>query len=168
MKLTLLAINLLKHVLMYDGKKEVNNRGQEALSLRKLSNQESSQRRHFFKKVEEFVKKQSELFEDAKKIHNELVNRKRDKLKKDIKQGKETKEFYDEKINKELNKDEELKISIENVKELNDKLNKDLFEFEITDETKTVINKYFEEYGNQVGYVQADDDVVLEISDQLK
>ena len=50
------AIKLAKHVCTYTGEKEINEKGQEVLSSRRLNGEESAQRSHLRRNTEEFEK----------------------------------------------------------------------------------------------------------------
>jgi len=163
MQLSLNAIAVLKHVLTYDGKKEIvkDNQGkeQEVSSARKLNVLESVQRRFFFKNVEAPIKEASEEIEQAVKVHNTLRDSKKEELEKSGKKKD---------IDKALSEDKEIQASLKLLEDLNKQLNAKKIEFQLEPKTKEVVNKYFQEYANEVGFAAGDDPSVSELEDALK
>ncbi|MFA5037053.1 MAG: hypothetical protein WC479_07755 [Candidatus Izemoplasmatales bacterium] len=168
-KLSISSVNLLKGVLSFTGEKEIDQRGNEIASPRRMNGEESSQRRHYIKATEEEVKKVQEEINAIEKTHRELVEKLREDFKKESPKKKtETEEDYEKKLNIELSKNKEL---IEAVKAANKKiedLNKTEIEFEVTDKTFEVMKKFFKEFGDKVGFGVADDEQVEELTNVLK
>lgn len=161
MQISLKGINLLRYVSSYNGQK-IEQKGQEVDAPRLLNVDESSQRRHFFKNTEEVIKTFQGKVKELEEAHNNLVKEKKNKTKEEnpIKDGEKD---YDTRINNILNKDSEL---LESFKNYNEKLNESLletFEVEVTDKTKQFLKKYYNLYGEEVGY-GADVD---ELNDEL-
>lgn len=161
MQLNINSINLIRYLLSYTGEKEADGKGNEVMSQRRLSIDESSQRRFFYKNtqnvVSEFDKKSRELAE----VHNAKVKEKKDKLKKD-------KKNTDEMIDSLINKDSELLESLKNIQEEVKKMLDTKYDIEVTDKTKEVIKKYFDLYGKEAGFMAGDDEQVAELEEILK
>ena len=169
MKLTTNALLLLKHILSYTGETEVGPQGNDVLSARKLNGEESSQRRSFFKNTEKITTEHTDFL----RAEQDKVTVVQNKLKEELK-----KEFP----KLEAEKDDEYETKIVNKMLVNDKLTK-LFEsvnktiteaqlkvqeFEVAPKTQEVLKKYFVKYGDDCGYMPADDNSVSEIEEALK
>ena len=164
LSLSFSAINLIKHTLSTDGKKEIDGKGQEVLSALKLNGQESAQRRHFFKKIEEYEKTTREDLQKEIDKFNELRKSTLDELKKENKKKKDEEEKdYDERISKLLVKDKKFEKAGKDIQEFSIALNKKIVEIEVTEDTLKVLKKYFNEFGEKVGWGVGDDEVVEEI-----
>ncbi len=164
MKLSTNAILLLKYTLSYSGQIEVGQNGQDVLSPRKLNGEESSQRRHFFKSVEEVTTNYDKMLREEQNKVMYVQNKLKEDLKKEFtKLETEKDEEYEERINKKIVENKEL---IERVEEIN-KIIKDKQEeeqeFDITPKTLEVVKKYFVKYGDQCGFMPNDDKSVEEI-----
>jgi len=164
------SLLLLKHTLTTTGEREIDLKGNEVLSSLRLNGEEQSQRRFFFKAVNEKLDKNAEKSQKETKPIQDKLDEMVKVAKKDnaIKEG-ETAEAYDKRIN-------ELLITatpktLELIKERNELLNKyntALLEFEINDKTLEVVKKYFTEFGENNKWTAADDELVMEIEEKLK
>lgn len=170
MKLSLsyAAVKLLKHVLSYTGEKEINEKGSEVFSPRRLNGTESSQRRHFVKTVEPL---EVAVEEDIKKIqtaHNDLLIEKRKSFEKDNPRLEGEKDHdFKARLEGVLNQDAELVSSFKDVqKKVNELFDKKL-EFEINDKVYGVVKKYYVDFGDKVGFADGDDEMVAELEEKL-
>lgn len=171
MKLSLsyAAVKLLKYTLSYTGEKEVNEKGQEVNSPRRINGEDSSQRRHFTKAVEPLEKEVEDQIEKNQKAHNELVSARRKSLEEQNKKEEgETDSKYKLRIDVLLNKEQDL---IEAVKSINEKTNQLLdkkLDFEVNDKVYAVMVKYFKAFGDTNGFTDGDDSMVAELIEILK
>jgi len=169
LSLPLKALSLIKYFLTYSGEKEINQKGEEVDATRRLSGEESSQRRHFMKVFNPEEEKSVERLNLYLKEHQEKVEEKRKGLKeKLVKEETEKDEDYEKRINITLDSDPEL---IASTKEANEKIKKeydDLKVLEITDKTFEVLKKYFKEFGEKVGFKPGDDEAVEKLEEVLK
>jgi len=170
MELTIKAIGLLSTGLQYDGTKEFNPKTKkEEFSSRRLNGEESSQRRHFSKAVESALKEYQEKWKEIADKHNGLVKEKTEELKKENPREKEEeKEVYDKRIDIIVAQIKEISDSLREVQGSFNELDAVKHTFEITEETKKVCKKYFEEWGDKVGFEPKDDDVLEELEEALK
>jgi hypothetical protein len=154
MKLSLLALNTLKHVLTTTGEREMGQDGKEQLAARRLNGEEAAQRRHFMSKV-------TPLLEEAGVRQNEIEKSYKEKTEKENKQKKDEKDNeYQARIAGIMGQNKEFQEAIlEIVKEEK--------EIELTDKTEAVVKKYFEDYGATVGWGVGDDEIVEEITNVL-
>ena len=152
MKLSYQAIVTLKHILTFSGEKEIDQKGQEVLSPRRLNGEEASQRRHFFKNTEEFITKQE------KEVNEKIEGAKEAYKKAHKKKEKEADGDYEMKMINTLNADKDL------LKELNERRKAEI-EVEMTDKTKEVVKKYFDSWKN---WVVGDDEAVETLVEALK
>ena len=160
MELTYNGANLLRFVLSHTGETEVNDRGQDVPSRRKLGGEESSQRLHFRNATEELVTSTEAKLKELSESHNKNVQEKRTELEKTTKEEAQVLAL--------LNADEELKNSVKAITEEIAEIYKVKHKIEVTDKTKKVCKKYFDLFGTEVGYVEADDNTVAELSEVLK
>ena len=145
------------------GEKEVppgSTTGEEVNSPRRLSGDEASQRRHFGKAFELKEKEVEEAIKKLQDDHNSLVEQKRAEL--------EPKDLPTEAQNEILNKDAELLASVKNLQATLVELLNKKHELEVTELVKTTIQKYFKEFGDKIGFSDADDQVVEELNEVLK
>ena len=169
MKLTISQINIFKGVLAYTGEVEVDPKGNEIPTGRKLMGEEMSQRRHFKKNTEEVLEEYNKKFQKTVEKHNKLVEDKKKLLKDKLKNEEKDKTKLDEKIEEELRKDKDVLDSLQKVKPEVKKLDEVKYEIEITDKTKEVIKKYFSAYETTVGgWEEKAEDEVIEIQELLK
>ena len=162
MQLSLNAIAVLKHVLTYDGKKEIakDDKGKdiEVNSARKLDPVEGAQRRFFFKNVEGAITEAKDKITAELELFKEARNAKKAKLEK---AGKEN-------VDELLKEDKDLNEKLDALNALNKELNAKVIEFQLEPQTKEVVKKYFDEYGKDIKFAQGDDDSVAEIQEALK
>ena len=169
MQVSFSALNLLKHTLSYTGDKEVSDKGDEIMALRRLSGEESSQRRHLNKVIEPISKEFLEKVKEFQDIHNAKVEEMRKQLKEagPKTEGEEDKAF-EVRINAVLNTNVDL---IASLKEVNEKVEELLWkkhEIELPAKVLGVVKKYFKEYSEKNGFVEADDRGVEEVEEILK
>lgn len=169
MQLNFNQISLIRFVLSATGEKEMNPQNQEVDVPLKLNNEESTQRRFFFKNTQEIVDKTNQEINLLTTLHNEQVEELRIKLKeKNPKKEQLEDTKYEEQINILINSDSELrKKMLETQNEVNIKLEEEN-EINVEDKTKKVIKKYFEKYGNDAGFGVADDKIVEQLQEILK
>jgi len=170
MELTVKAIGLLSTGLQYDGTKEFNPKTKkEEFASRRLNGEESSQRRHFSKAVESALTEYQEKWKEIADKHNGLVKEKTEELKKENpKEEKEEGEVYKKRIDIMVAQVKEVSDSLREAQEGFNELDVIKNIFEITKETKNVCKKYFEEWGDKVGFEPKDDDVLEELEEALK
>ena len=169
LKLSFLAIQLLKHVIATDGKKETNEQGQEVPSARRLNGVESAQRRHFNKAIEKPVGEHDAKIKEVVDGYNELRKNKVEQLKKRNKKKKDEKDdVYEGRINKLMQEDKDVTDRFKEINKIGDEMNKEVVEIELTQETLDVLKKYFTAYGEEVGFGIGDDEYVVEIVELLK
>jgi len=155
LKLSYKAIALLKFILTFTGEKELNERGQEVNSPRRLVGEEPSQRRHFIKNTNEFMEGQD-------KKREVLLDKAKESWKKKNKKNKDEAEpVYTKRMENELNRDEKLIADIT-------KLNEEISDLNLTEKTFEVVKKYYEEFSTKIGFTVGDDDTVEEIINALK
>ncbi len=148
--LTMTAHYLLMHVLTYSGEKEIGADGKETNSYLRLNNEETSQRRHYYKKV------MSVLNERQKQV-KEMIDASIEVWKKiNVKEEKEDVAAYDLRIDAFIKSNNNLQKTVSDIKTAP-------FEIDITDKTKEVIKKYFVKFGDVAGWTLGDSDVVEEI-----
>lgn len=162
MQLSYNAIKLAKHVSSYTGEKEVNDKGDETLSPRRLNGEESAQRRHFFKAIEAKEKATDTELQSLLSAHNDKVAEAR-KVLEAVKMD-ETPEQKDARILSGLNNNKDLVESLKNTIEKRNVLVAEKFEIELTDKTKSFLKKYFTEFGDKAGYSEGDDETVVELN----
>jgi len=155
----------LKHVLSTTGEKEMVDEKERLAPLR-LSNDEASQRRHLFKKINDVFKEESEKTDALLKPFNEKF----EKTMEEEKKANEKKEGEDEQ--KYLSR---LVVKNKELVELNKKRTDLLKEFDnkevlidVTDKTLEVTRKYFKKYGEDNGWDVSQDDDVEEIEKAIK
>lgn len=169
LKLSTSAVTLLRHTFSYTGEKEIGKDGQEVLSPRRLNGDDSAQRRHFFKKTADIVKSYQDVFTGNNEEFNKFSVEVRAKLTSENPQLEgEKPEDYATRINFLLSKSKEME---EKYQELDKKVleeKKKINVIEVTDKTKEVLKKYFLEFGEKEGFVEADDEHVEEINEALK
>lgn len=169
LKLPLSALALLRFVLTFTGEKEMNSKGEEVDAPRRLSGEESSQRRHFIKAIIPLQEEVTEKVNLLVKEHNAKVGVKREKLKEiNQKSDSEKESDYEIRINNLLNIDVELNESLKSINKEADKFNREEHEIDVMGKTKEVVKKYFGEYGEKIGFGAVDDEWVEAIEDVLK
>ena len=141
MKISKNAHLLLKHTLTLTGEKEIAPDGKEVDASRRLNGEESSQRRFYFKAIEEIDTPQT-LFKEMKE-------------KWEKKNPKEPQQVQDVKFNQHFQK-------TKGIEEIEKKMEEE-FEAKITDKTLAVVKKYFKEFEDKVGWTVADDKIVEKI-----
>jgi len=162
------AMNLLRHVLMTDGKK-IQQNGQEVFSPRTLNGFESAQRRHFFKKTDEILEKLNEELQAKQKVHNEMVKALREKLSKETEKLEgEVDNKFKVRVEELVKADQGVKDSITALNELVKTTSNTKQEIELTDATGEVVKKYFTVYGDEAGFGQDLDEAVEEVVEVLK
>jgi hypothetical protein len=165
MDLSLSSITLLKFVASYDGKKEVNADGKEVDSPRRLNNEESAQRRFFLRevaRVEEETKPALQAIVDG---YNKFLEEKKTGYKTDNPRAeKETDEEWNKRILSLLENDQEVKDRFELVKVESLALNKKIFSLNLTQKTVDFLKKYFQIFGDEVGFLPGDDEAVQELN----
>lgn len=169
MQLNFNQISLVRFLLSATGEKQMDRENQEVDVPLKLNNEESIQRRFFFKNTQEIVDKVNQEINLLTTAHNQEVEELRTKLKEKNpkKEGLEDTE-YNEQINVLVNSDTELrKKMLEVQNKVTTKLEKSN-EIKVESKTKKVIKKYFEKYGNDVGFSVADDKVIEELQTILE
>jgi hypothetical protein len=159
MNLTYPAARLVKFFLSFTGEKVVNEKGEEVDSQRKMSGEESAQRRHFAKAFEPKEVEVNEKIKQLQESHNLLVEKEKAALSADLPE--------EEKV-AILNKDPELVASVKNLQAELIKLLNEKHDIEVTEETKKVIKKYFEDFSNKIGFLEGDDQLVEELIAELK
>jgi len=160
------AYTLLKVCLSITGEKELNQKGEEVMSPRRLNGEESAQRRHYFKAIDSKLEENNKKALEAGDKHNEKLKKlQEDYKKKNPQNKKESTEDYDKRINSLLNNDKTLMASFAAAMAVQQQVNKEKFEIDITDKTVEVIKKYYKEYSDQVGWGSGDDEVVEEIEE---
>lgn len=170
-KLNYGAAKLLKHTLSFTGQKEVNEQGMEVPSRRRLSNEESCQRRFFTKAIEPMIQEiedlKKEYEEKFRKKYNEKIAAERKKREEKKGKSKEIRPIPQQVLHTAVMEDEEL-LAIQ--EEVNEKLKPMLekeHKLDITDKTKQFCKKYFDLFGEEVGYSEGDDESVEMLMDQL-
>jgi hypothetical protein len=165
MDLSLSSITLLKFVVSYDGKKEVNADGKEVDSPRRLNGEESAQRRFFFRevaRVEEETKPALQAIVDG---YNKFLEEKKTGYKADNPRAEdETDAAWDKRILSLLEKDQDIKARFELVKVESSALNKKIFTLNLTQKTVDFLKKYFKLFGDEVGFLPGDDEAVQELN----
>lgn len=159
MQITYTAARLAKFILSSTGEKELNEKGQEVNTPRRLSAIEASQRRHFNKAIELLEKTTNEKIEKLQNDHKNLIKEKRDLLDKSL---------TEEQQNELLNADKDLLSSVKNLQEQLLVLINEKHELNLTDETKEVVKKYLAEFGEKSGFVDGDDQAVEELEELFK
>ncbi len=168
-KLTYSAIQLLKHILTTNGDKEINQKGEEVASPRRLNGEESSQRRFYMKAIEDIVKKGDEEINALLQSHNALVEEEKKEFKeKNPKKKAETDKEYENREVISLNKNKKLLDSLEKLNETIKTLNDTAHEITLTENTTKVVKKYFTEFGTKIGFSVGDDETVSAIEESLK
>ena len=138
-------------------------------SLRRLNGKESAQRRHFSKAVEPILTEYQEKWKEIADKHNAFVKEKTGELKKEnAKEEKEEKGVYNKRIDAMVGQIDEVKESLKETQKLLSELDEIRHNVEITEETKKVCKKYFEEWGDKVGFEPKDDDMLEEVEQVLK
>lgn len=168
LNLSLKAHAMLKYVLSFTGEKEIDQKGQEVFSPRRLSGEESAQRRHYLKKINAVLDETQEKINEETKDMTEKINKGLEKIKKDNPQHKgEEDSKYDMRIAGILNADVKL-IDVNKARnDIIEKYNDEKHEIELTDKTKEVAKKYFDDYGEKIGWASGDDSIVEEIESAL-
>ena len=163
-KITLQSSLLLKHVLIFNGEKEIGSHGKEMPSPRRLNSVESAQRRHFLKKVDEHVekynKKIGEINEEFKKLREEkLIELKTNNPRKEGGEGEENEEkaAYQKRMKGMLEENKEVQKAFMELQTIIAEEMQMECEIEMTEKTATVVKKYYEIFGHDVGYAAADD-----------
>ena len=168
MKLLVSEIILLKETLVYNGEKEINDKGDEVKTPRRLNGKEASQRRHFLKHTEEILKKLQEELTPVTEAHNQKITAARSKYEADnARMESENDEAYNGRINGLLNADSELQTSFKALVEMNTELNNRENEVDLTPTTIEVLKKYFGEYGDTVGFMVGDDEAAAKLEEKL-
>lgn len=163
------AIKLLKFVLSCTGEKELDERGQEIQSPRRLNGEESSQRRLYFKAINEIEKTVETALNELVKSHNEKVNAQKEILKTSfLKKEDQSDKDYEDYLNLMLNNDQNLVESLNQIKKGSQQLMETKQVVEIGEKVLDVLKKYFVEFGEKVGYVTGDDEVIAELEEVLK
>ena len=165
-------MRLLKHTLLYTGEKEiqiVQGKENEILSSQRLNVDEASQRRHFLKIADPIEEETDKKLRELAEEHNKKVETKKAEVKKALPVIKdETDEQKNKRVDKLIKGDTKLTDSIKNVQEDSIKIATEIHELKITDKTKKVCNKYFEEFGEKNGFTPADDESLEELTNALK
>jgi DNA repair ATPase RecN len=162
MELSIKAINLLKHVLQFDGTKETDLRtGQEVNASRKLNGEESSQRNHFNKAVKPLLEAyQAEYKELADEFNKKAVEQTKEVKENNPKNEEETDKEYNQRINNLVVQDKEYQARVTELSVWLKEKENEIHTFEITDKTKEVVKKYYDIFGNEVGFAVGDDEVI--------
>jgi len=169
MELSFGAIKLIKHFLAYTGEKELDEQGKEKLSLRRLNNEESSQRFRFSKNVKGFEQESEDKLNEIIKNHNESVNSEKSNFKNEfpIQEG-ETEEQYNKRIDSILASNSTLIDSFISVQKQSQEIVEKKLDITIEPKNLELIKKYFIEYSQKVGFPSVDDEVVEELTEVLK
>lgn len=158
MQLPYSAVLLLKHVLTYTGEKIVDGNGNEALDSRRLNPEESSQRRHFMAAIEEKIKENQEKLNEKVEAHKAKLEEKKLKYQEKNPQSKdELYENFEKRMFAALDKDAELIALVKEIRELDKQIGDEPIELSLTEKTVAVVKKYFNQYGEKIGYPEADD-----------
>lgn len=168
MKLNYNEAMLLWSTIAYTGKMQPGQQG-EVPEPRGLNGEESAQRGHFKKRLviveeeltEELTKAREEyktILEATKIATESLYPKKED----------ESDEDYTARINKILDSGDELKEPFKKLNETVKEINGRVIEFELTEKTLKVLKKYFEIYGNEVGFKSGDDESVISLTEKLE
>ena len=142
MELSYHAISLLRHVVSFTGEKENNKEGEETECRRRLNVDESVLRQMFFSETNEKVKQVEKGVADLVKTHNASIAK------------------------QELTEEQKEQI----VADFNEKYTNIItqsFALSLSDKTKVFLKKYFDVYGEDVGFIDGDGTSVKEISEKL-
>lgn len=162
------ALKLLKFCLFFTGEKEFNAQGVEMNSPRRLNGEESAQRRHFVKAFDPVEKDVDGKIDEIVKEFNAAVDVKKAELKESRpRREDESKEDYEARVVDILNKDEELLEKMAKTNERTAALRREKCKLEITEKTKEVLKKYFSKFGEEYGFLSADDEYVEELDTAL-
>lgn len=176
MKLSFLEIVVLRTILNFSGDMEPGQDGKEVLAARKLNGQESSQRRHFTKNTHEVVSKVNELAKSAPDQINELKKQKEDEYTKENplildnlsdEEKKTVKESHVKSKNEFVNSQEDLKNLIEKLNGDYKKASEEEHEIELKQDTLIIIKKYFAEWGEKVGWLPSQDELIEKLEIKL-
>ncbi len=166
------AMALLTHVVSFDGKKEIGQEGKDIASPRRVSNEESTQRRFFLKEAQKALdplKPEADAVNEAhKKWQDTLTSIRSSFQTENPKQEGEAPEAYEARIVAFASQDVNVKEAFEPWKKLftefHEKHDAQTFELELTSKTVDFLKKYFLEFGEQVGYAPGDDKLVEELN----
>lgn len=170
MQLNFNEISLLRYVLATTGEKEIgrNNEGKEVEmdAPRRLNGEDSAQRRHFFKNTQEFIDEiQNNLRVSGDEYRKDLEDEETKLKASEVEKAGEKEEDYNDRIKKLATSNLSEKLV-----EKNKKFSETLIvkqEIEVTDKTKEVLKKYFKEFGDKIGFMSNDDEVVESINNLL-
>ncbi len=159
------AMRLLKVCVATTGEKEVNEKGEEIVSQRRLNGEEASQRRFFYKAVDQIEKDTNVALQALGEPYNEHLNAKRAELQAAAPQAEgEKQEDFNKRIDAQLLADKGLTEERQAVMKGIQAINEAMVKFEIKDKTKDFLKKYFIEFGDKCGYSEGDDVMVEELN----
>lgn len=161
MELSYREIVLMLHILNYTGEKETDPRMQEVDVPRRLSGEESAQRRHFYSNNKDFIEDVEKQEKEAREAHAKRYQKEKDALLK------KNPTLRPSEVEAELNSNVDLLDSIKKYREEKERLGALRNKFALTEKTLLVVRKYFNEYSNVVGFVAADDENATNLSNAL-
>ncbi len=162
MKISLRAANLLKHVVSHNGQHELNAEGKEVPSLRRLNGEETSQRRFFARAYDVLVKDAQPVLDAALAVYNDKLKEKKDAF---VKTEGEEEEAFNARVTAVLVKDEELKSLYVSVARESENLQSEKHEMDLSSKTGDFLKKYFVLFGDEAGFLNGDDDTVVELNE---
>jgi hypothetical protein len=156
MQLNKMGMLLLKHIMSYSGEKEVNDKGIEVASLRRLdTNEKSCQRGILMKKLNAEIEKVAEL-------EKKLVEKMKTWWKENNPKNTDEKDNdYEARMINALNIDESF---LKEAKEISETK----YEIEVDDKVKKLVKECFDDFGKKGGWAVGDDEMVAELTELLK
>lgn len=159
-----MSLRVLRSVVSYTGEKEVGAEGKDVPSPRRLNNEEAIQRRFFLKEAERVEKSIMDVIKPIQEKHMADLDAARAALKATSPKAEgESEEAYNTRIDKELEHDGSLVASALIVNAKDKELGEQKNEITVTDKTKAFVKKYFEEYGEKIGFEPMFDAAVEEL-----
>ena len=153
MKLSLPAIKSLRFISAYSDEKQIINE-KETNAPRFLSNEQSAQRRFFYKNTEEIINKAVEEINEKIIAHNKLVEDKRAAI-----------DGEDKEKDAMLKNDKELNESFNEIKEVEKRQDTEVYVVDVEPKTKKFLKSVFDGWKS---WVVTDDAIREEIEISLK
>ena len=162
MQLSTRGISLARYVLSFTDEKVVGPGGQEMNATRRLNGEDSSQRRHFFKNTEEFLRDADEQIKSAQKEYNARLAEIKSPIQAQNPKAKdESTEDYNDRIVSITKLDKALAEELSRIwTEMNEKIDEArqaMCEVETTEKVEALLKKCFLEYGDKAVFSSGED-----------
>ncbi len=168
-KLPFSAFALLQFVLSSTGEKELDARGNEVMSPRRLNSEEAGQRMRFVRLFEPDRNRIQKEIAEISADYNKRAKETRNNLEKsNPRKEDEKQEDYDKRIGKMLQDNKGLAGEFAKSSKEAIRLQNIEIEIDIDKKLQKMLEKYIAKYGDEIGWGIGDDETVEKISKELK